>query len=115
VSWGEDPIEGACERYTVLKTCEAKYETRMRIYQNSKDKSVAYIMFRPTQQTQEVRRQVSTFLSYIPAFPLMMNIGEPLYPHRRLMMSPVYPFNSPRCTPPNTPPIHPPLTPTPLG
>lgn len=50
-----DAADGACATWEVVKTCDAIYQTRMRIYQSSKDSGLYAVAFRPTQQTPEVR------------------------------------------------------------
>ena len=50
----KDDAKGVCSTYKVLKTCQAKYDTRMRIYQSKQEKDVVVVSFRPTQQTPEV-------------------------------------------------------------
>ncbi|KAM3572094.1 hypothetical protein VYU27_005891 [Nannochloropsis oceanica] len=49
----KDDSQGVCGTYKVIKTCEAQYQTRMRIYQSKADSNVVVLSFRPTQQNTE--------------------------------------------------------------
>lgn len=59
VSWGDGAYKnataGTCATWEVVKTCEAEYQTRMRIYKSKGDPQLYAVAFRPTQQTPEVR------------------------------------------------------------
>jgi hypothetical protein len=45
--------DGTCATWSIVKTCEAIYQTRMRVYKSNKDPGLYTVAFRPTQQTPE--------------------------------------------------------------
>jgi hypothetical protein len=55
LSLGDEDVKGACGTYTVVKTCNAKYATRFRIYQQKENPLVVYVVFPGTKQTPDVR------------------------------------------------------------